>query len=117
MGDVILVVDVGGGTTDFSAIAAVENDGALELVRVAVGDHILLGGDNMDLALAHRVRQKLEAAGKELDRWQMSALTHACRVAQGALLNDANVERADRGRRAGLELLGRVFAPSSPATR
>jgi hypothetical protein len=87
-GDVILVVDVGGGTTDFSAIAAVERDGALELVRVAVGDHILLGGDNMDLALAHVVRAKLAAEGKELDRWQMSALTFACRSAKERMLGD-----------------------------
>jgi molecular chaperone DnaK (HSP70) len=51
-GDLVLVIDVGGGTTDFSAIAVLETDGAIELRRVAVGDHILLGGDNMDLALA-----------------------------------------------------------------
>ena len=65
MGDVILVVDVGGGTTDLSLIAVVEQDGALELHRVAVGEHILLGGDNMDLALAHVVAQKLAAQGKQ----------------------------------------------------
>lgn len=88
-GDVILVVDVGGGTTDFSAIAAVEKDGALELVRVAVGDHILLGGDNMDLALAHVAKRKLEAEGKEIDRWQMVALTHAGRLAKERLLSDS----------------------------
>jgi hypothetical protein len=89
VGDVLLVIDVGGGTTDFSAIAATEKDGSLELQRIAVGDHILLGGDNMDLALAHVVRQKLVAAGKEIDRWQMSALTHAARVAKERLLSDA----------------------------
>jgi hypothetical protein len=94
VGDVILVVDVGGGTTDFSAIAALEKDGSLELTRVAVGDHILLGGDNMDLALAHLVRQKLEADGKEVDRWQMTALTHACRVAKERLLSDAKLKSA-----------------------
>ena len=90
-GDVILVIDVGGGTTDFSAIAAVEKDGALELVRVAVGDHILLGGDNMDLAVAHLAKRKLEADGKEIDRWQMVALTHAGRVAKERLLSDASL--------------------------
>ena len=90
-GDVILVVDVGGGTTDFSAIAALEQDGALALTRVAVGDHILLGGDNMDLALAHVARQKLLAEGKELDRWQMIALTHAARVAKERLLSDTSI--------------------------
>jgi hypothetical protein len=87
-GDVLLVVDIGGGTTDFSAIAAVERDGSLELERVAVGDHILLGGDNMDLALAHLVKGKLAEQGKALDRWQMSALTHASRVAKERLLGD-----------------------------
>jgi hypothetical protein len=94
VGDVILVVDVGGGTTDFSAIAALEKDGSLELVRVAVGDHILLGGDNMDLALAHVVRQKLVAEGKEIDRWQMSALTFASRVAKERLLGDPSLASA-----------------------
>jgi hypothetical protein len=87
-GDVLLVVDIGGGTTDFSAIAAVERDGSLELERIAVGDHILLGGDNMDLALAHLVKGKLAEQGKSLDRWQMSALTHASRVAKERLLGD-----------------------------
>ncbi len=88
VGDVILVVDVGGGTTDFSAIAAVDRDGSLELARVAVGDHILLGGDNMDLALAHVVRAELEEQGKEVDAWQMAALTFACRAAKEALLSE-----------------------------
>ena len=87
----MLVVDVGGGTTDFSAIAAVEKDGSLDLVRVAVGDHILLGGDNMDLALAHLVRQKLELEGKVVDRWQQVSLVHACRVAKEQLLSDASL--------------------------
>jgi hypothetical protein len=88
VGDVVLVVDVGGGTTDFSAIAAVDRDGSLDLARVAVGDHILLGGDNMDLALAHVARAKLEDEGKEVDTWQMVALTYACRAAKEALLGD-----------------------------
>ena len=60
VGDIILVIDVGGGTTDLSLIAVTEQDGNLELTRVAVGDHILLGGDNMDLALAYTVKAKLE---------------------------------------------------------
>jgi hypothetical protein len=93
-GDVILVVDVGGGTTDFSAIAALDKGGTLELARVAVGDHILLGGDNMDLALAHVVKAKLEAEGKEIDRWQMAALTHACRGAKERLLGDDKMATA-----------------------
>ncbi|HZX95471.1 MAG TPA: Hsp70 family protein [Myxococcales bacterium] len=81
-GDVILVVDVGGGTSDFSLIAVGEDDGRLALARLAVGDHILLGGDNVDLALAHVVNEKLKAQGTRLDSWQFAALTHACRKAK-----------------------------------
>src|SRR5450830_633899 len=90
-GDVILVVDVGGGTSDFSLIAVLERDGVLEPHRVAVGDHILLGGDNMDLALAHLVARKLAASGTQLDAWQLRALTYGCRAAKEALLADADV--------------------------
>jgi molecular chaperone DnaK (HSP70) len=89
-GDIVLVVDVGGGTSDFSLIAILERDGNLEPHRVAVGDHILLGGDNMDLALAHLVARKLQANGTQLDAWQMRALTYACRGAKEQLLADAN---------------------------
>ncbi|MFZ1642636.1 MAG: Hsp70 family protein [Candidatus Contendobacter sp.] len=92
IGDIILVVDLGGGTADFSLIAVTERDGSLELVRVAVGDHILLGGDNMDLALAHAVRTKLAGQGVNLDPWQLQALTHGCRNAKETLLGDAGVE-------------------------
>jgi hypothetical protein len=81
-GDVILVVDVGGGTSDFSLISVGEEDGRLELTRLAVGDHILLGGDNVDLALAHLVDEKLKAQGTRLDAWQFTALAHACRNAK-----------------------------------
>jgi len=93
LGDVILVVDVGGGTTDLSLMVVAERDGTLELHRVAVGEHILLGGDNMDLALAVTVRAKIEAEiGKKLDAWQLGALTHACRAAKERLLGDDGVE-------------------------
>ena len=88
VGDVILVVDIGGGTTDFSLIAVHEQGGSLELRRVAVGDHILLGGDNMDLALAAVVTQHLAAEGKTLDAFQSAVLVHACRAAKEALLAD-----------------------------
>lgn len=91
-GDIILVIDVGGGTSDFSLIAVLERGGQLELHRVAVGDHILLGGDNMDLTLAHGVARKLAAEGKQLDPWQMRALNHACRTAKESLLSDAALE-------------------------
>jgi molecular chaperone DnaK (HSP70) len=89
-GDVILVIDIGGGTSDFSLIAVLERDGNLELHRIAVGNHILLGGDNMDLALAHVVARKLAAAGTTLDAWQMRALTYACRGAKEKLLGEPN---------------------------
>ncbi|CAM2164341.1 Chaperone protein HscA [Paraburkholderia sacchari] len=92
VGDVILVVDVGGGTTDLSLIAVVEREGNLELHRVAVGEHILLGGDNMDLALAHVVARKLAAQGTQADPWQLRALTYACRSAKETLLSDPSVE-------------------------
>ena len=80
-----LVVDVGGGTSDFSLIEAVEEKGELGFVRQAVGDHLLLGGDNMDLALAKFVETKLPAAGR-LDAAQYGLLTQACRNAKEALL-------------------------------
>ncbi|WEF33571.1 Hsp70 family protein [Pseudoduganella chitinolytica] len=91
-GDIILVVDVGGGTSDFSLIAITERDGKLEPHRVAVGDHILLGGDNMDLALAHLVARKLAEGGTRLDPWQLRALTYGCRAAKENLLADASAE-------------------------
>ena len=81
-GDVILVVDVGGGTSDFSLISVGEDEGRLALTRLAVGDHILLGGDNVDLALAHVVSEKLRSQGTKLDSWQFAALAHACRNAK-----------------------------------
>jgi hypothetical protein len=87
-GDLILVVDVGGGTTDLSLIAVVDRKGDLGLERVAVGDHILLGGDNMDLALAHLLAEKLAKAGRRLDRWQILGLTHGAREAKEALFAD-----------------------------
>ncbi|WP_175941364.1 Hsp70 family protein [Caballeronia sp. BCC1704] len=92
VGDVILVVDVGGGTTDLSLIAVVEREGNLELHRVAVGEHILLGGDNMDLALAHVVARKLATQGTQPDPWQLRALTYACRSAKETLLSDPNTD-------------------------
>jgi len=91
-GDIILVIDVGGGTSDFSLITVLEHEGNLELHRVAVGDHILLGGDNMDLTLAHIVARKLAANGQALDPWQMRALTYACRAAKENLLSDAALQ-------------------------
>jgi molecular chaperone DnaK (HSP70) len=88
VGDVVLVCDVGGGTTDLSLIAVSEEAGQLALTRVAVGDHILLGGDNMDLALAHAMSQTFAARGIKLDVGQMQQLWHACRAAKERLFSD-----------------------------
>ena len=88
VGDLILVCDVGGGTTDFSLIAVSEEHGGLTLERVAVGEHILLGGDNMDLALARVLQQRLEADGHRIDTAQLHALWHQARLAKEALLGD-----------------------------
>lgn len=88
-GDLVLVCDVGGGTTDFSLIAVSGDDqGDLHLERVSVGDHLLLGGDNMDLALAWHISQKLEAQGQKPDQWQFRALIGAARQAKEELLSD-----------------------------
>ena len=89
VGETILVCDIGGGTCDFSLISVGDDAGTLGLSRIAVGDHILLGGDNMDLALAYAVKQALEDSGKTIDDWQLRAMTHSCRTAKEVLLSDA----------------------------
>jgi molecular chaperone DnaK (HSP70) len=86
-GDLVLVCDVGGGTSDFSLIRVSEADGRLELERIAVGDHLLVGGDNMDLALAYAVARRLAEQGTRLDAWQMRGLWHSCRQAKERLLS------------------------------
>jgi len=86
VGDLILVVDIGGGTTDFTLIAVTEHAGELALERVAVGEHILLGGDNIDLALANLVAQRLAEKGTRLDSRQMQMLWNNCRIAKERLL-------------------------------
>ncbi|MGJ8637856.1 MAG: Hsp70 family protein [Opitutaceae bacterium] len=90
-GDIILVCDVGGGTSDFSLISVSEVEGDLELERVSVGEHLLLGGDNLDLALAHVLRYQLDAEGTAIDDWQFLALVHACRQAKEALFEDLDL--------------------------
>ena len=82
----ILVCDIGGGTTDFSLITVVETPTGPGFRRVAVGDHLMLGGDNIDLALAHHVEKKL--GGARLDSEQWSALRSACRTAKEKLLGE-----------------------------
>jgi molecular chaperone DnaK (HSP70) len=115
-GDRILVVDVGGGTSDFSLIAVGEEDGNLALERLAVGEHILLGGDNVDLALSYRVAEKLRAQGTRLDAWQQQVLTFACRRAkeEPQLFVDGVAPLAIPGRGSGM-LAGLVRAELSRA--
>lgn len=85
-GDRLLVADVGGGTTDFSLIGVEAEDGELSLRRLAVGDHLLVGGDNMDLTLAHLAQAAFAERGVTVDAWQSVALWHACRQAKESLL-------------------------------
>ena len=82
LGDRLLVCDIGGGTTDLTLIAVDEEHGDLVLRRLAVGDHLLVGGDNMDLALAHHVAGQFAEQGIQLDPWQSVALWHSCRAAK-----------------------------------
>src|SRR6266851_4437641 len=86
LGDLILVVDIGGGTTDFTLIAVTEHAGELALERMAVGEHILLGGDNMDLALARLIAGQLAQKGTRIDNLQLHQLWQNCRVAKEKLL-------------------------------
>jgi hypothetical protein len=94
VGDLVLVADVGGGTTDFTLIEVSEDAGNLALTRLAVGDHLLLGGDNMDLTLAYHVAQALAKGGTKLDSAQMVQLTYACRTAKEQLLADPKLKSA-----------------------
>jgi hypothetical protein len=85
-GDRVLVCDVGGGTTDLTLIGVEEHEGDLQLKRIAVGEHLLVGGDNMDLALAHFAAGLFSEKGTKLDPWQSVALWHSCRAAKEKLL-------------------------------
>jgi hypothetical protein len=89
VGDHLLVCDVGGGTSDFTLIAVTEENGELGLRRVAVGNHTLVGGDNMDLALAHFATIAFGEKGVVLDPWQSVSLWHACRAAKESLLSES----------------------------
>jgi len=104
LGDVTLVCDVGGGTTDLSLIRAEEEDGELILRRLAVGNRLLLGGDNIDLALAHRAAELFKEQGVELNPWQSSALQRQCRDAKEALLASDDSTESDSYK---ISILGR----------
>ncbi len=92
VGESVLVCDVGGGTTDLSLIHVIEENGELALRRVAVGDHILLGGDNMDLTLAYAIQGDLARKKVSLDAWQFKGLWHSCRLAKERLLSRSDLE-------------------------
>lgn len=90
-GDVVLVCDIGGGTSDFSLIKVEEHGGNLHLERTAVGNHILLGGDNMDLAIAYQAKMKIEKEkNKKLSAWQLRSLWCKARQVKELLLSGEN---------------------------
>jgi len=91
VGDQILVADVGGGTTDLSLIKVSQEEGELILERVAVGEHLLVGGDNMDLTLAYAVANRMASKGRKLDAYQMRGLCHGCRSAKEHLFEEEGV--------------------------
>ncbi len=86
--DMLLVCDVGGGTSDFTLVKVAEEHGELVLQRVAVGNHLLVGGDNMDLALAYHAAEMFKKKKVDLDPWQSISLWHSCRTAKEVLLSD-----------------------------
>ena len=94
VGDVVLVCDVGGGTTDLTLIRAEEEEGELVLNRLAVGERLLLGGDNVDLALALKAASLFAQKGEALDSKRIGALCRQCREAKERLLSGAVDESA-----------------------
>src|SRR5215813_4694238 len=90
-GDLVLICDVGGGTTDFSLIRVQIVGGEIKFERTAIGEHLLLGGDNVDLALARRVMEKL--GNPKLSLRQQNALRRQCCAAKERLLSDGRLKR------------------------
>jgi len=91
-GQTALVCDVGGGTSDFSLIRVSRDGDLVNFTRTAVGKHLLLGGDNLDLTLAWLVETKL---GAQLSIRQRSALRRQCSAAKEKLLNDGNLKSVE----------------------
>jgi len=91
-GERILVCDCGGGTTDLTLLVVDDDSGDLNLRRIAVGDHLLVGGDNMDLTLAHHAAERFAQQGVKLNPWQSIGLWHSCRTAKEALLSGEGQE-------------------------
>ena len=90
-GELILICDIGGGTTDFSLIRARLADGEWQFERTAIGEHLLLGGDNLDFALARYAEKKLKDT--KLTLRQRYALRRTCCASKERLLNDSSLER------------------------
>jgi molecular chaperone DnaK (HSP70) len=84
----LLVCDVGGGTTDLTLIKVEQGEQEPKLTRIGVGDHLMLGGDNIDLALAHLAESRLETGEKRLSAADLSQLIEQCRIAKERLLAD-----------------------------
>ena len=82
----VLVCDVGGGTTDLTLIKVHVEGGEPQLTRIGVGNHLMLGGDNMDLALAHLVETRLAKEQTRLSAASLSQLVERCRAAKEQLL-------------------------------
>jgi molecular chaperone DnaK (HSP70) len=82
----VLICDVGGGTTDFTLIKVQMQDGEPQLTRIGVGNHLMLGGDNMDLALAHLAESRLSTPQTRLSAASLSQLVERCRAAKEQLL-------------------------------
>ncbi|MDF1816863.1 MAG: Hsp70 family protein [Verrucomicrobiales bacterium] len=93
-GDIVLVCDVGGGTADFSLLFITDMEGSLEIERISVGEHLLLGGDNMDLALAYTLQAKLASEGTNIDSWQMLSLIQSCGAAKVTLFSRDDIDEA-----------------------
>ncbi len=87
-GQIVLICDMGGGTSDFSLISVQEEKGKPLFTRVAVGDHLILGGDNIDMALARHIEIKLMGQSDKLDSSQWTMLSHNCRMAKEELLSE-----------------------------
>ncbi len=93
-GQKILVCDVGGGTSDFTLIRVRRAEGGrVQFHRVAVGDHLILGGDNLDLALAQHVERRLAGEGNQLAPRQWAVLVRTCRQVKETLLSEGAPER------------------------
>lgn len=108
-GDLILICDIGGGTSDFSLVRAHHRDDDVRFERTAIGEHLLLGGDNLDLALARIAEQKLAGAGLSLR--QRLALRRACSAAKERLLSDDSLERVPINiLGAGRTVVGQMFS-------